>query len=29
MIDDIVAFFETNAADKIVEIVPHQYLLGE
>ena len=29
MIDDIVAFFEANAADKIVEIVPHQYLLGE
>ena len=29
MIDDIVAFFEANAGDKIVEIVPHQYPIGE
>ena len=29
MIDDIVAFFEANAGDKIVEIVPHQYPLEE
>ena len=29
MIDDIVAFFEANAGDKIVEIVPHQYPSGE
>ena len=26
MIDDITAFFEANAGDEIVEIVPHQYL---
>ena len=25
MIDDIVAFFEANSGDEIVEIVPHQY----
>ena len=25
MIDDIVAFFQTNTGDEIVEIVPHQY----
>ena len=25
MIDDIAAFFEANAGDEIVEIVPHQY----
>ena len=25
MIDDIVAFFEVNSGDEIVEIVPHQY----
>ena len=25
MIDDITAFFEANADDEIVEIVPHQY----
>ena len=25
MIDDIVAFFEANSGDKIVEIVLHQY----
>ena len=25
MIDDIVAFFETNSGNEIVEIVPHQY----
>jgi hypothetical protein len=29
MIDDIVAFFEANSGDEIVEIVPHQYPLGE
>ena len=29
MIDDIVAFFAANAGDKIVEIVPHQYLSTE
>ena len=27
MIDDIAAFFEVNAGDEIVEIVPHQYPL--
>ena len=29
MIDDIVAFFEANSGDEIVEIVPHQYPSGE
>ena len=29
MIDDIAAFFEANAGDDIVEIVPHQYPLEE
>ena len=29
MIDDITAFFEANAGDEIVEIVPHQYLSAE
>ena len=29
MIDDIVTFFEVNSGDAIVEIVPHQYPLGE
>ena len=29
MIDDIVAFFQANAEDEIVEIVPHQYPIGE
>ena len=29
MIDDIVAFFEANAGDEIVEIVPRQYPLEE
>ena len=29
MIDDIVAFFKANSRNKIVEIVPHQYLLEE
>ena len=29
MIDDIVAFFEANAEDEIVEIVPHQYPSAE
>ncbi len=29
MIDDIVAFFEANSGDEIVEIVPHQYPIGE
>ncbi len=29
MIDDVAAFFEANAGDKIVEIVPHQYPLEE
>ena len=29
MIDDIIAFFEANAGDEIVEIVPHQYPIGE
>ena len=29
MIDDIVAFFQANSGDKIVEIVPHQYPIGE
>ena len=29
MIEDIVAFFEANAGDEIVEIVPHQYPIGE
>ena len=29
MIDDIVAFFEANSRDEIVEIVPHQYPSGE
>ena len=29
MIDDIVAFFEANAGHEIVEIVPHQYPIGE
>ena len=29
MIDDIVAFFEANSGDEIVEIVPHPYPLGE
>ena len=29
MIDDIVAFFQANSADEIVEIVPHQYPIGE
>ena len=28
MIDDITAFFEANADDEIVEIVPHQYSSG-
>ena len=28
MIDDITAFFEANAGDEIVEIVPHQYSSG-
>ena len=29
MIDDIVAFFDANAGDEIVEIVPHQYSSAE
>ncbi len=29
VIDDIVAFFEANSGDEIVEIVPHQYPSGE
>ncbi len=29
MIDDIVAFFEANSGDEIVEIVPHQYPSAE
>ena len=29
MIDDIVAFFKANSGDEIVEIVPHQYSIGE
>ena len=29
MIDDIVAFFQANSEDEIVEIVPHQYPIGE
>ena len=29
MIDNIAAFFEANAGDEIVEIVPHQYPSGE
>ena len=29
MIDNIVAFFEANSGDEIVEIIPHQYPLGE
>ena len=29
MIDDIVAFFEANSGDEIVEIIPYQYPIGE
>ena len=29
MIDDIVAFFEANSEEEIVEIVPHQYPIGD
>ena len=29
MIDDIVAFFQANSEDEIVEVVPHQYPIGE
>ena len=29
IIDDIVAFFEANSGNEIVEIVPHQYPSGE
>ncbi len=29
MIDDIVAFFEANSGDEIVEIVPYRYPIGE
>ena len=29
MVDDVAAFFEANSGDEIVEIVPHQYPIGE